>query len=134
MTHKLFRYFELPSYPKGAIKRAKYLRNNMTKTEIIVWQYIRKEQLVARFRRQVPIGKYIVDFFCLNIGLIVEIDGGQHYEKEISKKDEERSDELQKHGLKVIRFNNHEVFTNIEGVIESIGQKVDALKEKYAIE
>ncbi|MBL7010918.1 MAG: DUF559 domain-containing protein, partial [Candidatus Marinimicrobia bacterium] len=65
---------------------------------------------------------------------IVEIDGGQHYEKEISKKDEERSDELQKHGLKVIRFNNHEVFTNIEGVMESIGQKVDELKEKYGID
>jgi len=134
MTKKGIKYFDLPSYPKGAIKRAQYLRNNMTKAELIVWQYIRKEQLGARFRRQVSIGKYIVDFFCLDIGLVVEIDGGQHYEKDIAKKDEERSDELNNSGLAVIRYNNHEVFTNIEGVIESIGQTVDNLMEKYEIE
>jgi len=121
MTKKEIRYFDLPSYPKGAIKRAQYLRNNMTKAERIVWQYIRKEQLGVRFRRQVPIGKYIVDFFALNIGLAIEIDGGQHYYRDFAKKDEERTDALNNSDLTVVRYNNYEVFTNIEGVIESIG-------------
>lgn len=129
MTKKSIKYFDLPSYPKGAIKRAQYLRKNMTKAELIVWQYIRKEQLGARFRRQVPIGKYIVEFFSLNIGLVVEIDGGQHYDVENAIKDEKRSSELNNYGLTVIRYNNHEIFSNIEGVIESIGRMIDNLKK-----
>jgi len=130
MIKKEIKYFDLPSYPKGAIKRAQYLRNNMTKAERIVWQYIRKEQLGVRFRRQVPIGRYIVDFFALNIGLVIEIDGGQHYDRDVAKKDEERSDALNNSGLTVVRYNNYEVFTNIEAVIESIGQMVDKLNKK----
>ena len=130
MTKKGIRYFDLPSYPKGAIKTAQYLRNNMTKAERKVWQYIRKEQLGVRFRRQVPIGKYIVDFFALNIGLVIEIDGGQHYDKDVAKKDEEISDALNNSGLTVVRYNNYEVLTNIEAVIESIGQMVDKLNKK----
>ena len=78
-----------------------------------MWQYIRKEQLGVRFRRQVPIGRYIVDFFALNIGLVIEIDGGQHYDRDVAKKDEERSDALNNSGLTVVRYNNYEAFTNI---------------------
>jgi len=130
MIKKEIKYFDLPSYSKGAIKRAQYLRNNTTKAERIVWQYIRKEQLGVRFRRQVPIGKYIVDFFALNIGLVIEIDGGQHYDRDVAKKDEERSDALNNSDLTVNRYNNYEVFTNIDGVIESIGRMVDKLNKK----
>ncbi len=91
---KTFKYGDLPKYPKGAIGRARYLRNNMTKHELFVWNYIRKKQLGVRFKRQVPISRYIVDFFSLEIGLVIEIDGGHHYVPKIAKKDEVRSDNL----------------------------------------
>jgi|GEM_PF-616290 very-short-patch-repair endonuclease len=131
---KTLRYSELPKYPKGAIGRARYLRNNMTKHELIVWRYIREKQLGVKFKRQVPINRYIVDFFSLEIGLVIEIDGGHHYDPKITKKDKVRTNDLLNWGLTVIRYNNDEVLTNIEGVINSIGEKVDELKERYEIE
>ena len=131
---KTFRYSDLPSYPKDSIGRARFLRNNMTKPELIVWYHLRKKQLGVRFKRQVPICRYIIDFFSLEIGLVVEIDGGHHYDSKVAIKDEARSDELVEWGLTVIRYNNDEVFTNIESVINSIGKKVDELKVEYEIE
>lgn len=62
--------------------------------------------------------------------MVIEIDGGQHYDRYFAKKDEERTDALNNSDLTVVRYNNYEVFTNIEGVIKSIGQMVDKLNKK----
>lgn len=111
---------DLPTPAKGGRQRARNLRNNMTKAEWKLWGYLRNKQLDIRFRRQHPINNYIVDFIALKIGLIIEIDGAQHYESRMGKNDKIRTRYLERLGLKVIRFNNYEVLTNIDGVIAKI--------------
>lgn len=108
---------DFPSSTRGGRQRARNLRNNMTKAEWKLWGNIRNKQLDLRFRRQHPIGNYIVDFIALKIGLVIEIDGAQHCASRIEEKDEIRTLYLEELGLKVIRFNNYEVLTNIDGVI-----------------
>ena len=121
---------DLPPYTKETLQRARELRKNMMPTEWAVWNHLRDKKTGVKFRRQVPIGKYIVDFFSLEIGLVVEIDGSQHYEEKNRKYDEKRTNYLSKHGIKTIRFNNYEVATNLEGVIETIIKNVNDLKGK----
>ncbi len=98
---------------------AKNLRKQLTDTERLLWTRLRAKQLEGlKFRRQEPIGKYIVDFVCYEKCLVIEADGGQHsFEK---GKDETRDKWLNKEGFKVLRFWNNEILTNIEGVLEVI--------------
>ncbi len=101
---------------------AKKLRSNSTDTEKYLWKYLRGRQLEGfKFRRQHPIGKYIVDFINLERKIIIEVNGGQHLE---NKKDELRDRWLEEQGYKVLRFWDNEVLTNIEGVMESIRKKI----------
>ena len=98
---------------------AKNLRKKLTDTERLLWTRLRAKQLEGlKFRRQEPIGEYIVDFVCYEKGIVIEADGGQHsFEKE---KDATRDKWLKKEGFKVLRFWNNEILTNIEGVLEVI--------------
>ncbi len=127
------KYSKLPIYPKGAIQRARNLRNNMTETEWRLWGHIRRKQLDVRFKRQVPIGKYIVDFFALEIALVIEIDGSQHFSNENREKDIIRTKYLEKYGLTVIRYNNMEIFENIDGVIAHLYRIISELKKSPSI-
>jgi len=102
---------------------ARDLRKNQTDAERLLWQYLRNRQLCGqKFRRQFPIDSYIVDFVCLEVKLIVELDGGQHA-KQIEY-DQHRTEQLQKRGFKVIRFWNNDVLQNNAGVLESIRQEI----------
>lgn len=98
----------------------KNLRNNATPQEIILWSRLRRSQLGHKFRRQHSIGNYIVDFYCPEKKLIIEIDGGQHDEKNIRKYDENRTKYLESLGLKVLRFWDNEINNNVSGVISTI--------------
>ena len=99
---------------RNKITIAKKLRINSTDTEKCLWKYLRGRQLERiKFRRQHPIGKYIVDFVNLERKIIIELDGGQHLE---NKKDKLRDRWLKEQG--------YEVLTNIEGVMESIRKKI----------
>lgn len=99
--------------------RKRYLRTNMTAAERTLWRKIRQRQLGnARFRRQHAIGPFIVDFACVELKLAIEIDGGQHDEK--SKQDVNRSHFLERQGWRVIRFWNHDVLLNIDGVMMAV--------------
>ncbi|MZG54171.1 MAG: endonuclease domain-containing protein [Nitrospinae bacterium] len=94
------------------------LRNNSTDAETKLWSALRSRQLGNfKFRRQVPIGKYIVDFICHEKKLIVEVDGGQHLE---SNTDEKRTVWLQSRGYRVIRFWNDQVLKETDAVLEEI--------------
>ena len=99
--------------------RARQLRKNPTNSESALWSEIRRRQLGGhRFRRQHPIGMYIVDFVCLESHLVVELDGGQHQAS--VEYDSARSTYLNGRGFSVLRFWNNQVFAEIDGVKEAI--------------
>ena len=95
------------------------LRINMTDSERRLWSFLRANQLEGyKFRRQHPLGIYIVDFVCLQRKLIIEVDGGQHAER--AEMDEARSAWLMRQGFRVLRFWNNEVLDEMEAVLEVI--------------
>jgi very-short-patch-repair endonuclease len=97
---------------------AKALRERMTDSEQALWRQLRAHRLVgAKFKRQQPIGPYVVDFACLQSRLVIEVDGGQHNE---SEPDRARDAWLEQNGYQVLRFWNNEVLSNLEGVLERI--------------
>ena len=99
--------------------RARSLRRKGTDAEILLWQHLRNRRLLGyKFRRQVPIGKYIVDFLCEDPAIVIELDGGHHMEQ--ASYDQIRNDWLQANGFRVFRFWNNDVMNNAEGVLESL--------------
>jgi very-short-patch-repair endonuclease/DNA polymerase IIIc chi subunit len=101
-----------------AMAHAKELRKNPTEAENKIWYSLQKQNLGYRFRRQHPIGPYIVDFACLEKRLIVELDGGQHDQQQVY--DEKRTAFLEGDGYKVLRFWNNEALGNTDAVLETI--------------
>jgi very-short-patch-repair endonuclease len=98
---------------------AKRLRRNQTDAERALWFRLRDRRLAGwKFKRQVPIDRYIVDFLCADGKLIVEIDGGQHDQN--SERDRDRTAALEAMGYLVLRFWNNDVIHNTEGVLETI--------------
>lgn len=98
---------------------ARKLRRNQTDAEKALWMAVRNRQInQLKFRRQVPLGRYIVDFVCFENKLIIELDGGQHADAE--EYDTERTRWLESQGFAVVRFWNNEVMSNIEGVLMRI--------------
>lgn len=107
-------------------EKARILRKNMTKQERILWTFLRKKNINnLKFRRQYPIGNYIVDFICNEKKLIIEIDGGQHNENKNITYDQERTKYLESKGYKVIRFWNNDIDNNIEEVYLDILKHLD---------
>jgi very-short-patch-repair endonuclease len=103
--------------------RRRELRREATIAEKLLWWRLRARQLEgAKFRRQHPVGPYIVDFYCAERGLAVELDGGQHFTDEGKAYDERRTEYLAAQGVRVIRFSNGEIFEELEGVVEAIRQ------------
>ncbi|MDD2522232.1 MAG: endonuclease domain-containing protein [Anaerolineaceae bacterium] len=104
--------------------RSRELRKNATKQEKSLWySYLRNFEL--RVHRQSVIGKFIVDFYCHQAKLVIEIDGGQHYSDEEMKSDQVRTTYLESQGLKVLRFTNWEVEHQLYQVCEQIKQVAD---------
>ena len=100
---------------------ARLLRKNATKQERVLWNLLRNSNLKNyKFKRQQPLGKYIVDFICKEKMLIIEVDGGQHNKPEDILYDTERSKYLESRGFKVLRFWNNDIDKNITGVYETI--------------
>ena len=109
--------------PKNIVARV--LRKNQTPQEQKLWNLIRNNQLGVKFKRQYPIGNYIVDFVCREKWLVIELDGSQHNEDENILNDNERTLYLNSRGFKVIRFWNNDINNNIEGVILEIKKYID---------
>ena len=103
--------------------RARELRKNMTPWERKLWYCFLKDYPV-RFQRQKCIDQYIVDFYCFQAKLVIELDGGGHYDPESQKKDAIRTRKLESYGLKVIRFCNTDIDRNFYGVCTVIDQEV----------
>ncbi|QNP49946.1 endonuclease domain-containing protein [Diaphorobacter aerolatus] len=109
------------------VPRARALRQNSTDAEHMLWQKLRSRQIDGvKFRRQHPVGSYFVDFACVPKRLAIELDGGQHAHGSAIVYDEHRTLFLKSAGWQVLRFWNHEVIGNLEGVLEVI---LHALRE-----
>ena len=109
---------------------AKQLRKSMTKEERHLW-YDFLRSYPVRFSRQKVLGKYIVDFYCAQAQIVVELDGSQHYDESNKEKDAERTAFLEEYGLTVIRIPNNEVVKNFLGVCEYIdGVVLQSLSQK----
>jgi len=121
------------------------LRKNMTDSELKLWSRIRRKQMHGlQFYRQRPIGHYIVDFYCPQAQLVLEVDGSGHMNKYRSDKDQYRDNYLKQQGVRVLRFDNLQILNQIDAVIEKIygaiasrisfrGQKHDQQKIKRNI-
>jgi very-short-patch-repair endonuclease len=106
-------------------QRRRELRRNQTEAEKTVWTCVRNRQLYGmRFFRQYSIGPYILDFYCPQMKLAIELDGGQHTENGRKEYDEVRSVYLLAHGIDVIRFWNHDILNQTETVLRRLAEKI----------
>jgi very-short-patch-repair endonuclease len=109
--------------PASGFLKAQSLRVTMTEAEVHLWERLKSNQFQElKFRRQHPVGIYIVDFYCHQHKLIIEVDGGYHNTLEQIEKDQKRTDFLSFQGLRVIRFTNELVLTEIDVILEKIGE------------
>src|SRR6185312_3167029 len=99
---------------------ARHLRKHMTDAERKLWTRLRGNQLGVRFRRQVALGPYVVDFACFNPQIVIEVDGGQHAEHQALAYDEQRTSWLQSRGYNVLRFWNDEVLAQTDDVVGEV--------------
>ena len=114
----------IPYNPKLK-ERARKLRRQSTLSETILWHHLKGRQMRNHdFHRQRPIDNYIVDFFCSELVLAIEIDGASHADKE--NYDKKRQERLESLGVHFLRFYDSDVKVNIEGVVERIGEWIDA--------
>lgn len=112
------------NYNSALKEKARELRNNSTRTEILLWTFLKGRQLRGYdFHRQKPIDEYIVDFFCSELSLAIEIDGLSHIGKELY--DSKRQDRLEQLGVKFLRFKDEDVFYNCEYIVKEIEKWID---------
>ncbi len=113
-------------FRKALKEPARELRKDMTDAEQALWKKIRRKQIRSvQFYRQKPLLDFIVDYYCAKAALVIELDGSQHFDPDYSKKDCERDKALQKLGLLVLRFDNRQVLTEMNGVLAIIDKVVE---------
>ena len=116
------------AYDHSLVAKARELRNKPTYSEFVLWRHLKKKQVLGYdFDRQKPIAHYIVDFFCNELMLAIEVDGISHLDKE--EYDKKRQGELEKLGISFLRFNALDVVHNTEGVMDVITQWVEAHRQ-----
>ncbi|NHK97100.1 endonuclease domain-containing protein [Rubrivivax benzoatilyticus] len=107
--------------------RARALRQNSTEAERLMWSRLRDRRLAGhKFRRQHPQGPFFADFACLDAMLVVEVDGGQHYEPDAVAADARRTAALQRAGFEVLRFDNRQVLAETDAVLAVILERLQA--------
>ncbi len=116
---------------RNTFEKARGLRKNMTNTELLLWNKLKNRELFAvKFRRQHPIDIFVVDFYCHELKLAIEIDGGIHLIKEVSEYDDGRTHDIEDFGIKIIRFSNDQVINDIDNVLLGILNIINELAPK----
>ncbi|MBQ3136814.1 MAG: endonuclease domain-containing protein [Clostridia bacterium] len=115
--------YEYTAYSKELVPSARELRKAMTPQERHLWYDFLRDYPI-KFYRQRPIGAYIADFYCSKAKLVIEIDGSQHYTDEGKKYDDNRTEVINQFGADVIRFSNHDINVNYEGVCIVIDREI----------
>ena len=116
----------IPRYTDRAVyrdikERARHMRKHPTFAEAILWQRLRHKRVNGfRFRRQHPIGRFIVDFYCAESRLVIEVDGASHSQPGQAEYDQDRQCFLEQMGLKLLRFTNEQVTRETDKVVEAI--------------
>ena len=110
-------------------EKARKLRKESTSSEIFLWMEIKNRQLGVQFHRQVPLLDYIVDFYCHELKLAIEIDGDSHNDEEVAKYDKERQARLEDRGVRFLRFDDLDVKREIPYVLNEILNVVNNLKD-----
>jgi len=119
------RGFKMLKYNPDLKQPSRHLRSDMTDAEQALWARLRRKQIMdIQFYRQKPIGQYIVDFYAPKVHLVVEVDGGGHFEEAAKQYDKRRTIFLQTQGLTVLRFNNLEVLRELDAVVLMIWEEV----------
>ncbi|WP_288205713.1 endonuclease domain-containing protein [uncultured Parabacteroides sp.] len=108
---------------------ASELRNASTQSEVRFWKYLKGKQLGVRFIRQKPIGCYIVDFYCKELQLAIELDGLSHHYEETMKRDEEKENYLKKLHIDLLRFEDKEVLGDLDNVMAVIMDYIETNKQ-----
>jgi len=116
---------EIIPYNPKLKELARTLRKNSTLSEVLLWKNIKQRAFGVQFHRQVPMLEYIVDFYCHEIGLTIEVDGSSHDFNNIN--DAKRQSEIEKYGVQFLRFSNEDVLQNMFSVTLSIEEKVNSL-------
>lgn len=113
---------------KQYTRNRKELRNTSPPAERLLWGYIKNKQIIGhKFRRQFGIGRYVVDFYCPKLRLVIEVDGDIHFQGSAERSDAARQRFIESLGLKVLRFLNTDVYKNIDGVVLTIQKTVEEL-------
>ena len=118
---------KITKYNPALKELARKLRKESTLAEIILWKEIKGRKLGIEFHRQVPIDNYIVDFYCHEIKLAIEIDGVTHQDEVSLQKDDEREEKLRVLGVHIIRFADKSIKTDIRNAIRALESKIEEL-------
>ena len=111
---------------KAQIRIRQYLRNNSTDAERRLWEMLKGKQLLGyKFRRQQGIEQYVVDFYCPGKKLAIEIDGVTHTTPREKEHDRQKADCIKSHGILLLRFNNSDVYENLDYVLSAIAQTLE---------
>jgi very-short-patch-repair endonuclease len=120
---------EIIPYKPELTEIARLFRNNPTKSEALLWQNLKGRKMCGYdFHRQKPIGSYIVDFYCNDLRLAIEVDGSIHEEEEIIFKDMVRQDNLEDYGIRMLRLKNSEIETDIGQALRKIESVIRQIK------
>jgi very-short-patch-repair endonuclease len=105
--------------------RRQYLRNHATRAERTLWWNLKGNQLLGfKFRRQYGVGRYVLDFYCPELRLAIEVDGPIHEFPEAVRRDRKRQKEIERHGIRFLRFTNDQVLGNVQNVVLVIEAEV----------
>ncbi|MFZ1322652.1 MAG: endonuclease domain-containing protein [Ignavibacteria bacterium] len=110
---------------KSEKNKRRELRKNVSKAEQILWQRLRKRQILGkRFLRQFSVEKYVVDFYCQELKLAIEVDGNTHNSLEEIEQDKVRQKRIENYGIEFLRFRNEEILSDIENVLDKIKKRI----------
>jgi very-short-patch-repair endonuclease len=116
---------KLHNHP-NLLYRRRELRSSLTSAEATLWKQLQRRQLFGwKFRRQHSVGRFVLDFYCPDARLAVELDGSPHDSEAGQRRDVERDEFLVTHGIRVVRFENRDVITNLEGVLAEITRVIE---------
>jgi very-short-patch-repair endonuclease len=109
-------------------RRRQSLRKNLSKAEVIMWKHLSNKQMHGyKFRRQYSVDQYVIDFYCPELKLAIEIDGDSHFVPGAEDYDKGRQEHIENYGIRFMRFNNDDVCNNIEGVCQAIYDKIESI-------